>query len=220
MFLLLPFRTNVPFDERLPLVNLSIIGAIIVAFIVQVSGGFPEQLVLDGWRPLGIIGHMWLHADLLHLTGNVWFLWLFGNAVNVRLGHARFAALYLGAGLAGAFAHLIFGNSPAIGASGAINGIVGAYLIMYPLASVDCLYLFFVKGGSFAIAGRWLVLFYLILDLWGAATGGGRIAYWAHLGGFALGAAAAVFLLKSGIVTMERWECSMLEAFSGRQKRY
>ena len=83
--------------------------------------------------------------------------------------------------------HLTFVGGPMIGASGAINGIVGVFLLWYPLNSSSCIYWFYIRGGTFQISSYWMILFWLMFDIWGVASGGGSVAYWAHIGGFLAG---------------------------------
>jgi hypothetical protein len=98
-----------------------------------------------------------------------------------------------------------------VGASGAINDIVGMFLVFYPTNEVTCVYLLFLRPGRFSASSYWIILLWLAFDIWGAFSGGGGVAYWAHLGGFAFGFSLAVALLKTGLVTMEPDEKSLLQ---------
>lgn len=91
-----------------------------------------EPFFLDGWELKGIFGHMWLHAGFFHIAGNLLFLWVFGNAVCSKVGNFTYLLFYLCVGVFAAAAHLVFSGGTAIGASGAINGIVGMFLIFFP----------------------------------------------------------------------------------------
>jgi membrane associated rhomboid family serine protease len=180
------------------------------------NGGF-EAFLLDGWDPSSLFGHMFLHGGFLHLLGNMLFLWIFGNAVCAKVGNISFPFIYLFLGFCAAVVHLVADGSPAVGASGAINGVVGMFLVWYPLNSISCFYLWgFIPmlGTAFSISSCWMILFWLVFDIWGAASTGGSTAYWAHIGGFAVGFALAVALLKIGLVEMEEDEKSLLAAIN------
>ena len=131
---------------------------------------------------------MFMHGGWGHLIGNMWFLWVFGNNVEDSMGHARFLVFYL---LAGAFAtavHVLTAPAspiPTVGASGAISGVMGAYMVLYPRVRILTLVFFYL-----VYLPAWLMLGYwfLIQFLSGSAAGGGAgIAFWAHVGGFLAG---------------------------------
>src|SRR5258705_6988759 len=139
---------------------------------------------------------MFLHGGWLHLIFNMWTLWLFGPTIEDRLGHGRYLAFYLACGVAASVAHLAFNLTsivPALGASGAIAGVLGCYMRLFPLARVIVLVpiLFlplFFEVPAFFFAGLW----FLIQLLQGTAEflmpeGGGGVAWWAHVGGFVSG---------------------------------
>src|SRR5262245_43836377 len=143
---------------------------------------------------------MFLHGSWIHLLGNMWFLWLFGNNVEDSMGRLRFLVFYLLCGLAAAMGQVVTNPSsavPMVGASGGISGVMGAYLVLYPRVRVLVLVFlgFFVT--SVALAG-WMLRGYLLLAPFVsglAAFGGdvGGVAFWAHVGGFVAG----VVLVKS-----------------------
>jgi membrane associated rhomboid family serine protease len=141
---------------------------------------------------------MFLHGSWFHLIGNMWFLWVFGNNIEDAMGHSRFVLFYLVCGLLAAAAQVLADPAspiPMVGASGAISGVMGAYLVLYPRVRVHTL----VFLGFFIT--RWTLPAYLMLLYWaliqllgsipslaGAQAGGG-VAFMAHLGGFAAGVA-------------------------------
>jgi membrane associated rhomboid family serine protease len=140
---------------------------------------------------LAVLWSMFLHGSLLHLFGNMLFLWIFGNNVEDRFGHVAYAAFYLLAGAAATAAH-VAGNSgatvPLIGASGAIAGVMGAYLIWYPTARVlTLLGWFLVELPAAAVLVLWFVLQF-------ATNPNSSVAWLAHVGGFVVGAALALLL--------------------------
>jgi len=175
------------------------------------------RFALKGWEIKGLLGHMWLHADIFHLIGNLIFLWLFGNAVCSKLGNICYLPVYVGLGLAAGISHLLFTGGMALGASGAINGLVGMYLVFFPENLISCLWLFWFPlmirpfARTFTVRSFWMILLWFAFDIWGAVRGGQGVAYFAHIGGFVGGAALAVLMLKLKLVTMESYEKSLLQ---------
>jgi membrane associated rhomboid family serine protease len=148
---------------------------------------------------LAVVYSMFLHAGWLHLLGNMLYLWIFGNNVEDRLGHVRFVAFYLGGGLA-ATAIFVVPNadslSTLVGASGAVAGVLGAYLVMYPRASVTVsvpfLLFWITRLPAALVLGLWFLV--QIQGLREPLLEGGGVAYLAHAGGFAFGAVGALLL--------------------------
>ncbi len=145
---------------------------------------------------------MFLHGGFMHILGNMWVLWIFGDNVEEWFGHWGFLAVYLFCGVASGLMHLLanWGSDlPTVGASGAIAGVMGAYFLLYPRARVLTLvpifiFIQFVELPAFVFLGFWFLLQFLS----GAAGGpAGGIAWWAHVGGFITGA-AVVFVLGGG----------------------
>jgi membrane associated rhomboid family serine protease len=146
---------------------------------------------------------MFLHGGFLHVGGNMLYLWIFGNNVEDTLGHARFTVFYLASGAVAAAAQTALSAAssvPMIGASGAVAGVLGAYLLLFPRANVLTLIVFgffvrIVRVPAVLVLGLWFVVQFLSgLATWGAATArgeamGGETAWFAHLGGFLAGMA-------------------------------
>jgi membrane associated rhomboid family serine protease len=181
-----------------------------------------RPFILNGWGIKGLFGHIWLHGGYLHLLGNMLFLWIFGNAVCAKIGNFRYLPIYLGLGIIGGITHLIFTGGNAIGASGAINGIVGMYLVFFPENEITCYLVmwFFLSPyvKEFSVSSIWMILFWLAFDIFGAMRGGGGVAYFAHLGGFAGGFILAILMLKLKLVVMEEgYEKSLLQLLSGEK---
>ena len=140
---------------------------------------------------------MFLHGGWMHLIGNMWFLWIFGDNVEDRVGHMRYVLFYLCCGLAGSLAHLVSNPAstiPTVGASGAIAGVLGAYLITYPHAKVlTLLFLFFfittVEIPAYLFLFAWFAyqFFFGMVSLGPEDQMGGGVAWFAHLGGFLAG---------------------------------
>jgi rhomboid family protein len=206
-----------------PFINYFIIGLNIAIFLFEFSIGTQNQQQLNGLiYEFGVVparvtqafsnfGHidlavtflpiftsMFLHGGWLHVIGNMWFLWIFGDNIEDYLGHFAYLAFYLICGFAAAVAHILLNpgsNIPTVGASGAIAGVMGAYLLLYPRAKVLTL-VFLIVFITFWWIPAWVFLgFWFILQFFsGAATSiaytsqsSGGIAFWAHVGGFLAG---------------------------------
>lgn len=159
---------------------------------VQLGDNLPCRFGGFTWSTT--ITSMFLHGSWLHLIGNMWFLWLFGNNVEDSMGRLRYLAFYLIGGLAGAGAH-IFANAdsmiPTVGASGAISAVMGAYLVLYPRVRIHTLFILFIFIKIIPIPAWFVLGEYFVLQLLsGSFSGGasGGVAVWAHIGGFAAGA--------------------------------
>ena len=136
---------------------------------------------------------MFLHGGWFHLIGNMWFLWLFGNNVEDSMGRARYLAIYLQCGLAAAATQTAVNPSsivPMVGASGAISGVMGAYVVLYPRVRVHMLVVLFVFITRIAVPAYLMLGYWFLIQLIGgsAARGEGGVAFWAHVGGFVAGA--------------------------------
>ncbi|MER5886261.1 rhomboid family intramembrane serine protease [Streptomyces sp. NPDC001941] len=152
----------------------------------------------DKVPPLSVLSAMFLHGSWLHLLGNMLFLWIFGNNIEDRLGRVRFVLFYLVCGYAAAYGYALANAdsaTPLIGASGAIAGVLGAYLVLYPTARVWVLVPFFIflplRLPAWIVLGLWFVLqaFY---SYGAGVSDAGAVAYLAHVAGFVVGMALAV----------------------------
>jgi membrane associated rhomboid family serine protease len=185
-----------------PLVTYVLIALNFLFFFVELSGGdaFIEQwafvprrfLANPGGDFLTLFTSMFMHAGWVHLLGNMLYLWIFGDNVEDRFGHSKFTIFYLLCGLAATFAQLLFStgsNVPNLGASGAIAGVLGAYILMFPQGKVNVL---MGKGvvpmPALVVIGLWIVLQFFsgIGSITNTADTGG-VAYMAHIGGFIAG---------------------------------
>ncbi|MBI4564455.1 MAG: rhomboid family intramembrane serine protease [Planctomycetes bacterium] len=191
--------------HTVPFVNYALLAANVAAFFLAVQSPRPDHvvevyaLVPARWELKTLITSMFLHADLWHLFGNMLFLWIAGDNVEDRLGHGAYVVFYLAAGVAGSLAHVVTTAAPhvpTIGASGAISGVLGAYLVFFPTSRIKFLVLFFMAtftAPSWNAILLWLVMQGLLAweSMNGATT---NVAVLAHLGGFAFGFAVALIL--------------------------
>ena len=208
-----PIRDSVP-SQTFPIVNILIIVTNTVIFVYEVSLG-PELEALFGSygliptrffqllanHPSDVVNigfpffsSMFLHGGWAHFIGNMWFLWIFGDNVEDRMGHGRYIFFYLLMGIGAGAVHLAFNTDssvPTIGASGAISGVMGAYLMLYPGGRVTTYIppFFFLAVPAFLFLILWMVLqtFQGLASL-GLPSSAGGVAWWAHIGGFVLGA--------------------------------
>ena len=217
---MIPIRDDTP-RYSTPFVTYFLIALNTVVFLFELSVGWQNHRALNGLMyEFGVVPHrfelalsggahvslpelsltivtsMFLHASWLHIIGNMWVLWIFGDNIEDHIGHFLYLVFYLVCGFAGAITHIlsnVASRVPSIGASGAIAGVMGAYFVLYPRARVLTivpLIIFF----TFWWLPAWIVLGYwfLVQFLSGTAivevgqTGGG-VAFWAHVGGFVAG---------------------------------
>lgn len=210
--ILLPIGTDAP-RRMTPTVNYALITINAVAFILfnllAQSGGsrlmvMREHLTLWPGSPelFQFLTYQFLHAGWLHILGNMWFLYLFGNPVNGKMGNVPYLFFYLAGGVFAGLGFAVTGSqNPIVGASGAIAAVTTAYLVLYPRSTIRLFYWFFVfigdieVGSILMIAGKMIVWDNIISA--NVQTGGvpSNIAYEAHLAGYAFGFAATLFML-------------------------
>jgi membrane associated rhomboid family serine protease len=189
-------------DRRtVPVVTYALIVLNILVFLLELSGGeaFIQQWALVPRRflanPAGdfptLFTSMFMHAGWLHLGGNMLYLWIFGDNVEDSFGHAKFIIFYLFCGLAATFAQMVFSlgsNVPNLGASGAIAGVLGAYIVLFPRHQVRVLQgQQLIPVPALMVIGLWIVLQFFsgVGSIASSAQGG--VAYMAHIGGFLAG---------------------------------
>ena len=166
------------------------------------------------WQP---ITSAFLHGGFMHIFGNMIFLLVFGPSVEDRFGRLGFTLFYFGGAVMSGLAHMAVEMSPAIGASGAVAAVSGAYLVLFPRTRIKCFVIFFIIG-VFMIPSWWLIGLYIILDLFShLITPENGIANVAHLGGYAMGIAVAFFLLGTKILKHEPYD--LLAILKQRQRR-
>jgi membrane associated rhomboid family serine protease/DNA-directed RNA polymerase subunit RPC12/RpoP len=184
--------------------------------------GITGMLMLRGWSLRGLFGYMWLHGGVLHLLGNLLFLWVFGNAVCAKIGNLRYLLLYVLLGVTAGIVHLLISRGAVVGASGAINGVVGMYLVLFYQNDITCVFAFWLivpYVRVFAVSSIGMILFWMCWNVVGALIpGSSNVAYFAHLGGFAAGFGIAFLMCKQGWITMEKYEKSLLQMWEERKR--
>jgi membrane associated rhomboid family serine protease len=197
---------------RFPLVTVCLVLVNILIFVLQsVSGNLVNTFMTFGLTPAriaegknlwGIFTHMFLHGGLLHLLGNMFFLWIFARAIEDTVGRWKFLGSYL---LMGLIAGLVFllsnldGQMPGVGASGAISGILGAFLVFYPYSTITTFVIQTILYiPTWLYVGVWIGFQFLYLAIYSAFGGCSCVAISAHIGGFFAGVILARFFKKSG----------------------
>ena len=171
-----------------------LLGTVPVGTSVPLGRGYACTVTGDP-HPLTLLSHMFLHGSWMHLLGNLWFLYVFGDNVEDAMGHGRFLVFYVACGLAAAAAQIVSAPAsptPMVGASGAIGGVMGAYVVLYPRVWVHLLVWLGFYVTRIAVPAYFMLGYWLVLQLIGGAfdrSEGGGIAFWAHVGGFAAGSA-------------------------------
>ena len=218
-----PYRDENPTDTR-PYVTIGLITLNVLIYLLVSVGGtdtyrfavlnyglIPVELVhFHNYFPstavlpvANLITALFMHGGFMHLAGNIWFLWIFGDNVEDRMGHVRYLIFYILAGIAASLLHVALfpgSNAPVIGASGAISGVLGAYAVLYPHARIRTfvfiiIYLDFIKIPAVVFIGIW-ILFQVVSGLLSMGQGGsGGVAWFAHVGGFLFGLCAFRFFV-------------------------
>ncbi len=217
--MLFPISDINPTRSR-PWVTYGLVGANVLAYLLQMGYGLEASVWAWGLIPLRLLGDgdapvfvpdygpvligsppvatlftsMFMHGGLLHLGGNMLYLWIFGNNVEDRLGHLRFFVFYLAGGVLATLSHIAVSRGsalPLVGASGAVAAVLGAYWRLYPHARVRCLlflvfFVQFVELPAALVLGLWIVL-QVVNGVLGLGIGGGGVAWFAHIGGFLAG---------------------------------
>jgi membrane associated rhomboid family serine protease len=208
---MIPLRSSEPHYTR-PTVNLVLIAVNVLVFLYEKSLSdyglqrliFAYGIVPDRLHYSSILTSMFIHGGFLHIAGNMWFLWIFGRGVEDILGHAKYLFLYFASGFAAAFLFIVLNpNStiPTVGASGAIAGVMGAYLIKFPRAYIRTLVFIVIFITTIDIPAFFLLLYWFAIQFFSglgsvgySAQMSGGVAWFAHVGGFLAGM-ALMFLM-------------------------
>jgi membrane associated rhomboid family serine protease len=209
-----PYRDDNP-PHSPPYLTYGIIGICVAVFLYQL-GLSPEEerafIMTYGFQPgaffdgqdkafspvLSLFTSMFMHGGFMHLAGNMLYLWIFADNIECAMGRGRFVAFYLLTGIAAALSHAALDTSsmiPMVGASGAISGVLGAYLLIFPKANIKVfimmLIITVVTVPAWIVLGGWFVMQFM-----GLAGGESNVAFWAHIGGFVAGMLLVKFFLK------------------------
>ena len=238
---MIPIRDTTP-SKSYPLINNVIIVLNIVLFLLELTRGneldrfvyvyglvparytnpYLVSYFTTGHQLLSLISFMFLHGGFWHLLGNMWFLYIFGDNVEDRLGSVRYLMFYLLCGLSSGLSHLLLNQSsnvPTIGASGAIAGVMGAYFVLHPqskiLTLIPIFFIpYFIEISAFFFLGFWFILQFINAAGSGADVSG--IAWWAHIGGFVFG----IFFLKIFLIIPSAGITSRLRQITAKKKTH
>jgi len=220
---LIPLRDIIP-SRTTPVVTISIIVLNVLVFVYELSLGRAVDaftlyfgLVPAAFSWVTVFTSMFLHGGLLHVAGNMLYLWIFGDNVEDRMGHGRFLVFYLLCGVAAALAQTITAPDsivPMVGASGAIAGVMGAYFVLYPksrIVTLIPLFFFFqvIEVPAILFLGIWFLMQFLsgvgsIVTAVGGQPAGG-VAVWAHVAGFVAGISGVVVFRRPERQRVEWW---------------
>ena len=200
---MIPLRSSEPHYST-PTVTLFIIAANVLVYLYQKT--LPDYafelfirhygIVPDRFHYSSILTSMFIHGGFLHIAGNMWFLWVFGRGVEDLLGHAKYLFLYFACGIAAALLFVLVNSNstaPTIGASGAIAGVMGAYLIKFPRAHIVTLVFIIIFITTVDIPAFFLLLYWFAIQFFsgvgsvGDSASSGGVAWFAHVGGFIAG---------------------------------
>jgi len=239
---MIPLRDTVP-SSRFPAVTVGLIVVNVLVFLVELNLGpqglrrffevwgvvpacytqprLPARELLRLSQTCGevsyftLVSSMFIHGGWMHIIGNMWSLWIFGDNVEDRMGRGGFLVFYLLSGLAAGVVHIVTNVTstvPTVGASGAIAGVMGAYLLLFPRSTVVTLvpvflFLQVVELPALLFLGFWFItqLFSGTLALAAAGAQAGGVAWWAHIGGFVVGFLWAVPLRRRRLLRQRRW---------------
>jgi membrane associated rhomboid family serine protease len=208
---MIPLRSSEPHYTRAT-VTLAIIAVNVAVFLFQLSmpGSLQNRFIMhyglvpDRLHYSSILTSMFIHGGFLHIAGNMWFLWIFGRGVEDLLGHAKYLFLYFACGIAAAlFFVMLNSNStvPTVGASGAIAGVMGAYLIKFPRAYIRTLVFIVIFITTIDVPAFVLLLYWFAIQFFSgigsvgySAESSGGVAWFAHVGGFLAGMALMMLL--------------------------
>ena len=210
---MIPLRDVIP-SRTTPVATITLIALNALAWLFEIA--LPEDALPAFLRTFGVVpaelrvptlvSAMFLHASWSHVIGNMWFLWIFGDNIEDRMGHARFVVFYVLCGVIATLGHIAMYPAslvPTIGASGAIAGVMGAYIVLFPQSRVLTLVPLIVFVEIVELPALLLLGFWFVLQLFSAGVGAiassgdsGGIAFVAHVAGFAAGA-AGVFLFRT-----------------------
>lgn len=219
-----PIRDHNP-SGRTPYVTYALIALNVVVFLAYVGlfsdpralsifffdWGIVPARIEQGAGYFGFLTSMFLHAGFMHIAGNMLFLWIFGDNLEDEMGHLGFLAFYLAAGIGAGLVHVMMSPGslvPTVGASGAIAGVMGGYLLLFPKAKVDILLIIIIFFRIFTVPAWVMLIIWFGLQFFGgisASAHTGGVAYWAHAGGFVIGMALSlpVFLRRGGAAFWE-----------------
>ncbi len=232
--MLLPLRTSIR-PRRTPYVNYALIAVNTIIFlltywphrnpftgVVEVLRPWALQFMLTPIRPYlwQFVSYAFLHGSIMHIVGNMFFLYLFGNNVNDKLGSISYLCLYLGGLVFAGIGHTILHTNPVLGASGAVAAVTGAYLVLFPQTLITVLY-WFLFIGTMELPALYFIIFKLIVwdNLIEPKFSIASVAYDAHLAGYGFGIAAMLLMLATGLIESSHFDLwAMIKRWNQRRR--
>ncbi len=243
--MIIPIGTNNRLQRR-PTANYVLLGLNILIFIIPIflqaidnrsgiSPGGTESLAMSVERKLNslklhsteprlyeFITYAFLHANIMHILGNMLFLLIFGNNVNDRLGHTGYVLLYLGGAIFSGIGHVLFNVEPVVGASGAVAAVTGAYMVLFPKTNIH-IFWFFILITTFEIPALYFILFKLIIYdnlIMPSMSGPTNVAYGAHLAGYLFGVVVPMLLIMIKLIPHSQFDLWALTKRWHRRQQY
>ncbi|MFH1882167.1 MAG: rhomboid family intramembrane serine protease, partial [Planctomycetota bacterium] len=214
--MIIPYRTSIRL-RRTPYANYALIAVNLFVFFLEyqthpLTGNLEfrpwvQHFMLTGVRPQlwQFVSYAFLHGGLMHIIGNMFFLYLFGNNVNDKLGNIGYLCFYLGGAVFSGIGHILVSGADVLGASGAVAAVTGAYLVLFPQALISILYWFFFIG-TIEVPALYFIGIKMILIDNVIAQSTAYVAYDAHLAGYAFGIAAMVVMLATGLISTSSFD--------------
>ncbi len=237
MIFVLPIRTSIR-PWRTPYANYALIAANILFFLITYIG--PHKYIIDGrliitshrlwvdtfilypanWQWFQFVSYAFLHGSFMHIIGNMFFLYLFGNNVNDKLGNFGYLVFYIAGAVFSGIGHALISSNPVLGASGAVAAVTGAYLVLFPQTLITVFYWLFYFMNTFQVSALYLIGFKLIFwdnMLWRST---GNVAYNAHLSGYAFGIVTILILVATGKISHSQFDLWAMMKRWNRRRQY
>jgi membrane associated rhomboid family serine protease len=221
--MIIPLRTDSPLRHR-PYMNWALIAVNVAIFLLErVDPAIVPRYELYPASPrlICFITYAFLHADVLHIAGNMLFLYIFGNNVNDKMGNLGYLAYYLAGGVAAGLLFVLAPGQmrPVLGASGAIAAVTGAYLVLFPRSNVTVLFFVYIIG-QYEIASIWFILFFFAYDIWANFAQSDGVAHVAHIGGTVFGFCICFALLWVRLLPRDQYDVVALVQRWNRRRQY
>ena len=234
MILLLPYKTSIR-PRHTPYANYALIAVNVFIFLLSYYPhrnpftGEPEMLrswvnyfMLNAERPAlwQFVSYAFLHGGFLHIIGNMFFLYLFGNNVNDKLGNVGYLAFYLAGTVFSGIGHSIMSSAPVLGASGAVAAVTGAYLVLFPQTLISVLWWFFFFVNTIQLPALYFIALKMIIIDNVILRYTQHVAYDAHLSGYAFGIATMIGMLATGLISTSNFDLWAMIKLWNRRRQY
>jgi membrane associated rhomboid family serine protease len=218
--MIIPLRTDSPLRNT-PYMNWALIATSVIVFLIERLGRVELPFSLNPNDPQlwAYFTYQFMHGDILHIAGNMLFLYIFGNNVNDRMGNWGYLAFYLAGGVAAGVGHVLTSPSPVIGASGSIAAVTGAYLVLLPRSHITLVYWFIIIG-VIEIPSVLFIIMNFAWDIFLGFGAGDSVAHMAHLGGYVFGFSICFVLLSVRLLPRDQFDLFALFQRWNRRRQY